>query len=186
MQPSFIQQVEPTEVELSGGKVKLLFSLRAAAEIEDAFQAPYLTIVYEALGMDAQGKTAAPMSLERQARLIQILARAGGQELSLQELMDMHMTDYAALAAGTMREIFMKSPRGGKKKSPDQPIRPTDWGAWLYIAMRVFRLSVAEFFSLTPALWHMLVRGERRRGRKRRHYETIAVGAADQLPPGVL
>jgi hypothetical protein len=52
--------------------------------------------------------------------------------------------------------------------------------------MRVFRLSVAEFFSLTPALWHMLVRGERRRGRKRRHYETIAVGAADQLPPGVL
>lgn len=65
MQPSFIQQVEPTEVELSGGKVKLLFSLRAAAEIEDAFQAPYLTIVYEALGMDAQGKTAAPMSLER-------------------------------------------------------------------------------------------------------------------------
>ena len=50
MQPSFIQQVEPTEVELSGGKVKLLFSLRAAAEIEDAFQAPYLTIVYEALG----------------------------------------------------------------------------------------------------------------------------------------
>ena len=117
MQPSFIQQVEPTEVELSGGKVKLLFSLRAAAEIEDAFQAPYLTIVYEALGMDAQGKTAAPMSLERQARLIQILARAGGQELSLQELMDMHMTDYTALAAGTMREIFMKSPRGGKKKS---------------------------------------------------------------------
>lgn len=121
MQPSFIQQVEPTEVELSGGKVKLLFSLRAAAEIEDAFQAPYLTIVYEALGMDAQGKTAAPMSLERQARLIQILARAGGQELSLQELMDMHMTDYTALAAGTMREIFMKSPRGGKKKVQTSP-----------------------------------------------------------------
>ena len=121
MQPSFIQQVEPTEVELSGGKVKLLFSLRAAAEIEDAFQAPYLTIVYEALGMDAQGKTAAPMSLERQARLIQILARSGGQELSLQELMDMHMTDYTALAAGTMREIFMKSPRGGKKKVQTSP-----------------------------------------------------------------
>lgn len=121
MQPSFIQQVEPTEVELSGGKVKLLFSLRAAAEIEDAFQAPYLTIVYEALGMDAQGKTAAPMSLERQARLVQILARAGGQELSLQELMDMHMADYTALATGTMREIFMKSPRGDKKKAQTNP-----------------------------------------------------------------
>lgn len=35
--------------------------------------------------------------------------------------MDMHMADYTALAAGTMREIFMKSPRGGKKKALTSP-----------------------------------------------------------------
>ncbi len=120
MKPSFLQQVEPTRVELLGGVAELRFTLHAAAAIEQEFDVPsYLTIVYEALGLDPEGhKLDSVMPLERQARLVAILMRECGQDATVDDLMTMHMDDFTRLAMGAVTVIFYKSPRGkGKKKS---------------------------------------------------------------------
>lgn len=117
MEIDFIRQVAPTVVDLPGGKVKLLFTLRAAAEMEAEFQAPYLAVVYEALGLTPEGKPSSPMPLARQARLAAILMRAGGQDVDAEALMQLHMEDFALLAAGMVQEMFLKTPRGDKKKA---------------------------------------------------------------------
>ncbi len=119
MDVPFLKQVEPTRVTLSGGEAALRFTVRAAAEIEEEFGAPYLTVVYETLGLNLDGTTRdAPMSIERQARLIAILLREGGQQVTAEQLLDGDMDDFSRLSTGAIQEIFYKSPRGsGKKKA---------------------------------------------------------------------
>lgn len=119
MDVPFLKQVEPTRVKLSGGEAALRFTLRAAAEIEAEFGEPYLAVEYEMLGLNIDGTTReAPMLIERQARLIAILLREGGQQVTAEQLMDVDMDDFSLLSTAAIQELFFKSPRGsGKKKA---------------------------------------------------------------------
>lgn len=53
--------------------------------------------------------------------------------------------------------------------------------------MRVFGLTVDAFFDLTPAMWHLLLRGEARRAKgSKRQPPAQRVATYDQLPEGAL
>ena len=114
---AFFRQVEPTVVQLEGGEARLLFTLRAAAAMEAELGGDYLSIIYEALGLSPDGmQPAGPMTLKRQAALVAILMRAGGQDVRAEDLQTLPMRDFTLLSQAAVRELLDKSPRADRKK----------------------------------------------------------------------
>lgn len=114
---AFLRQVEPTVVQLEGGEARLLFTLRAAAAMEAELGGDYLSIIYEALGLSPDGmQPTGPMTLKRQAVLVAILMRAGGQDVRAEDLQTLPMRDFTLLSQAAVRELLDKSPRAERKK----------------------------------------------------------------------
>lgn len=60
---------------------------------------------------------------------------------------------------------------------------------WMHLAVTVFGMSIEQFLSMTPAVWGMLLENESKKLRRQMGKpaeQMIEVGAADELPPGVL
>lgn len=118
---SFVQKYRPSRVEAAGCVIPLLFTMGAAAEMEDAFGESYLRTINQMLQIRMHAGEAAPdpMPVRKQAQIICILARAGGcTELTVDDLMKLHTKDFAVLARAAQDEIIAKSPwaEDGKKK----------------------------------------------------------------------
>ena len=118
---SFIQKYRPSRVEVAGRVIPLFFTMGAAAEMEDAFGESYLRTINQMLQIRMSANEAAPdpMPVAKQARIICILAHAGGcGELTTDDLMKLHTKDFAILARAAQDEIIAKSPwaENGKKK----------------------------------------------------------------------
>lgn len=113
---SFLQKIEPTRVKIMDTTVELLFTMGAAAAMEEAFAQPYLQTVCDMLQapLESGGALSPPLSIEQQTRLICILAEAAGQELPLEELMQLPMADFTLLALAAQTEIITKTPWGDK------------------------------------------------------------------------
>lgn len=116
----FLQQLQPTVCRICEQDVKLLFSLGAAADMEKQLETDYPTIVCEFLRIPTDGgkELAKPMTLERQAVVIACMMRAAGEDISPDELMALHMADFAALSKAAGMEMLQKSPASKKKPSP--------------------------------------------------------------------
>lgn len=109
---SFIRKIEPTALEVGGVQVRLLFTMGAAAAMEDAFAQPYLQTVCDMLQAPMQkgGLLSPPLSIEQQALLISILAAAAGQELTIEALTALPMAEFTRLAQAAQGEIIAKTP----------------------------------------------------------------------------
>lgn len=117
---SFIQKYRASTVEVAGLAIPLFFTMGAAAEMEDAFGESYLRTINEMLqiGMTSKEAPPDPMPIKKQAQIICILARSGGADLEVEDLMQLHTKDFAILARAAQEEIIAKSPwaEDGKKK----------------------------------------------------------------------
>lgn len=112
-----LDKVEPTWVELDGGAVPLLFTMRCAAEMERELETPYPQILDELFQRhDPQEPEPPAMTFERQAKVIACLMRAGGCQVKAETVMDLHMRSFSLLAQGAVNEILFKTPQGSKKK----------------------------------------------------------------------
>ncbi len=113
----FLQQLEPTNVRICEQDVKLLFSLGAAADMERQLETDYPAIVCEFLRVPTDGSDnlPKPMTLERQATVIVCMMRAAGEDISTDELMQLHMADFATLSKAAGAEMLSKSPVSKKK-----------------------------------------------------------------------
>lgn len=109
---SFVRKIEPTVVEIEGVQVRLLFTMGAAAAMEDAFAQPYLQTVSDMLQIPLQkgGLLAPPLPIEQQAQIISILAEAAGQELPVAALTALPMAAFTLLAQAAQGEIVAKTP----------------------------------------------------------------------------
>lgn len=109
---SFVRKIEPTTIEVEGVEVRLLFTMGAAAEMEDVFAQPYLQTVSDMLQIPMQkgGPLTPPLSIEQQAILISILAKAAGQELTVAALTELPMVAFTQLAQAAQGEIVAKTP----------------------------------------------------------------------------
>lgn len=115
---AFLNKLEPTRVEVAGTEVRLHFTLRAAARIEQELDAPYLDVVLEMLQAPGEGgKTPPPMSFDRQIALIRILMEEAGQIVDSEELRSLHMVEFTALAQAARQEMLDKMPVGDAKKN---------------------------------------------------------------------
>ena len=109
---SFLRKIRPTEIEVDGVQVRLLFTMGAAAAMEDVFAQPYLQTVCDMLQVPLEmgGRLTPPLSIEQQAQLIVILAEAAGQELTAAELAGLPMVEFTRLAQAAQSEIVDKTP----------------------------------------------------------------------------
>ncbi len=116
----FMQQWAPTTARVCEQDVKLLFSLGAAADMETQLQTDYPAIVCEFLRIptDGSNQPASPMTLKRQAVVIACMMRAAGEDIAPEDLIQLHMTDFAALSKAAGQEMLLKSPTAKKKPSP--------------------------------------------------------------------
>ena len=113
---TFMEQWEPSEVEVAGAKVRLLFTLRAAARMEQALGKPYADLVLEMLQVSPDGTTTAPaMSAERQAVIVRLLMEEAGQAVTEAQLQGLHMLQFARLARAALRQMLQKLPPPEKK-----------------------------------------------------------------------
>lgn len=118
---SFVRKTQPTVCEILGQRIRLLFTMGAASEMEDVFAQPYLQTVCDMLQVSFldDGTMAPPLSIEQQAQIIVILARAAGQKLEVADLQMLPMVDFTILAQAAQSEILAKTPwskgDGGKK-----------------------------------------------------------------------
>lgn len=120
---TFLEQWEPSEVEVAGARVRLLFTLRAAARMEQALGRPYGDLVLEMLQIAPDGKATAPaMSVERQAVIVRLLMEEAGQAVTEAQLQSLHMLQFSRLARAAQREMLQKLPRSEKKTAP--PVSP--------------------------------------------------------------
>lgn len=123
----FMEQWEPSEVEVAGAKVRMLFTLRAAARMEQALGKPYADLVLEMLQIAPEGKEPAPaMGVERQAVIVRLLMEEAGQAVTEAQLRGLHMLQFSRLARAAQREMLQKLPQAQKKTTfPDvRPNRP--------------------------------------------------------------
>lgn len=116
----FMQQWAPTTARVCEQDVKLLFSLGAAADMENQLETDYPKIVCEFLRIPTDGGTelAPPMTLKRQAVVIACMMRAAGEDIAPNDLMQLHMQDFATLSKAAGHEMIAKSPTAKKKPSP--------------------------------------------------------------------
>lgn len=116
----FVQKYKPSAVKVAGLTIPLFFTMGAAAEMEAAFGESYLRTINEMLqiSMNANEAPPDPMPVRKQAQIICILAKAGGAEMEVEDLMGLHTKDFAILARAAQDEILAKSPWSddGKKK----------------------------------------------------------------------
>ena len=118
MEKTFWAMTEPSEWDIDGHRVRMLFTMRAAARLEQLLQARYEEIVFEMLQTDAEGHTGLPpMAIERQAAVVMTLMQEAGEEVTMAQLMGMHMRTFSALARAAQAEMLLKLPRGDKKKA---------------------------------------------------------------------
>ena len=112
-----LRKMEPTVVQLGDQAIPMLFSLRAAAEMEEKLATPYPQILKEIFQQHEEGEPEPPpMPWARQAEVVACLCRAAGGSVTSQELMDLHMTQFNTLCQGALREILYKMPQNTKKK----------------------------------------------------------------------
>ncbi len=108
-----LNAIEPSYVTISGVTVPLLFTMRAAAEMERELDMPYVSIISELLAVGEDGKDLPPMRWDRQAAVIACMIRAGGKQVTASDLMDaVHMNDAQELANAAIAEIMRKQPKG--------------------------------------------------------------------------
>lgn len=118
----FLKSIEPTKVTLTDGtELSMLFSLRAAARIEEELEKPYIEVVQNILGKDINGVPCTPMSVSDQAVVIACLLQECGQDVSVEDLMTLHMTDFTILCNGAIYELFLKSAKSKKKAAEVSP-----------------------------------------------------------------
>ena len=116
----FFDQIAASEEEIAGQKVKMLFTLGAAAKMESELQTPYPELVLEFMQLNPEGKKAEhAMAVGRQAKVIRILMAEAGQAVTEDDLKKLHMLDFAALARMAQREMVLKSPSGNAKKNAE-------------------------------------------------------------------
>lgn len=116
----FLTKVEPSHVTVAGQDVQLLFTMHAAARMEQELEDDYPALVMEMLRLPKDGgdKLAPPMRLERQAKVVRILMEECGQDVRDEDILTLHMQDFAALARAAQEEILRKSPKSAKKNGP--------------------------------------------------------------------
>ncbi len=112
-----LNMLEPSTVTINGTTFPLLFNMRAAASMERELDTPYPAIIKEIAGVeDEDGNPGKPMSWNRQAVVIACMIRAGGVEITADQLMDcVHMTEAQELANAAMDEMLHKQPKGKEK-----------------------------------------------------------------------
>jgi len=114
---NLLTQMEPTRVTMGDREIQLFFSMGAAAQMEKELDMPYHKILEELFQRHEEDQPEpAPMTWERQAVVIACLARAGGEDISAEDVMGLHMREFSALAQGAVKEILFKTPQGSKKK----------------------------------------------------------------------
>lgn len=114
----FLDMVEPSRARVCGREVKLLFTMHAAARMEQELGADYPALVMEFLRIPPEGDgIAPPMALERQIKVVRILMEECGQEVTEAELAALHMQDFAVLARAAQGDMLRKSPTGSAKKN---------------------------------------------------------------------
>lgn len=112
-----LQRLEPTVVQLGDQEIPMLFSLRAAAEMEEKLATPYPQILDELFQRHEEGEPEPPpMPWARQAEVVACLCRAAGGSTTASELMDLHIAQFNTLCQGALREILFKTPQKTKKK----------------------------------------------------------------------
>jgi len=112
-----LQKMEPTKVQLGDQEIPMLFSLRAAAEMEERLDTPYPQILRELFQQHEEGEPEPPpMAWARQAEVVACLVRGAGCEMSAETLMELHITQFNTLCQGALREILYKTPQTSKKK----------------------------------------------------------------------
>ena len=111
MSPAFFRRWEATEREIAGRTVRMLFSLRAAARLEAALGGTYPEILLEMLQVpaDPTAPMPPPMKLERQAEVVRILMSEAGDDVSMEELQNLHLADFMELARMAQEELALKS-----------------------------------------------------------------------------
>lgn len=122
MDRTFWAMTEPSEWDIDGYKVRMLFTLRTAARLEQLLGKPWEEIIFEMLQTDKDGAQGLPpMAMERQAQVVLAVMQEAGEQVTLEQLMGLHMQRFTALARAAQAEILLKLPRGGKKKAPVSP-----------------------------------------------------------------
>lgn len=108
---SFLHRWEPTEYQIGGQTIRMLFTMHAAARLEAALEKTYPEILLEALQVnpDPDGPVPPPMRIGRQAAMIRILMQEAGQDISPEDLQQMHMGDFVELARCAQMELGLKS-----------------------------------------------------------------------------
>lgn len=111
---SIWQQVSPTVVTIDGVEIRMLFTLRAAAILEDALQTDYISMVRELLqAPEEKGLPAPPpMRLTRQAVIVHVLMQEAGEDVSMEEIKALPMEIFTQLCQGMIQEILCKTPTG--------------------------------------------------------------------------
>ena len=104
-------QLEPTICTIGGVEFPMVFSMKAAAMMEEELDTPYPAIVQEMLGGD-EGENAKAMPWARQAAVIACMMRAAGVQITAEELMgSVHMTEAQGLCNNALAEMVRKQPR---------------------------------------------------------------------------
>lgn len=113
---SFYDKSQPSEWEIGGTTYKMFFTLRAAARLEALLGKRYDEIVMEMLQVDPNSSDLAPaMAVERQAVIVRVLLEEGGTPRTQEQLLNMRMLDFAALARAAQAEMLLKQPHGNRK-----------------------------------------------------------------------
>lgn len=122
MDRTFWAMTEPSEWDIDGYRVRMLFTLRTAARLEQLLGKPWEEIIFEMLQTDKDGTQGLPpMAMERQALVVLAVMEEAGEQVTLEQLMGLHMQRFTALARAAQAEILLKLPRGSKKKAPVSP-----------------------------------------------------------------
>lgn len=114
-----LNMLEPSKVTIAGKIIPLLFNMRAAANMEQELDTPYPEIIAEIVGGEKEdGVKAKPIPWFRQAVIISCMIRAGGMEITAEQLMDsIHMSDAQELANAAIAEMIRKQPKGKEAKN---------------------------------------------------------------------
>ncbi len=114
-----LNMLEPSHVTIGGKTIPLLFNMRAAASMEMELDTPYPEIIAEIVGGESgDGEKLKPIPWSRQAVIIACMIRAGGMEITADQLMDcIHMNEAQTLANAAIAEMIRKQPKGKESKN---------------------------------------------------------------------
>lgn len=127
MKVSFLHTLEPSEVIIDGFSIPLMFSLRAAAMMEEETGVPYTELVWRLFELPGEDEDKAePLKMREQAAVVACLIHEGQrakgeapQKIAdiVDDMSGLHMEQMNELVLGATQEILFKSKRSKSPKN---------------------------------------------------------------------